>query len=99
MNLSHTQNLVVCLRLNRKIKNDIVVMMYWSDDKIEKSKFAMDRNSYIMIFFYKLINSELASLQERLEDTMQKNTELDQHLVNRKMVIREQVPLNHVILL
>ncbi|KAK3750711.1 hypothetical protein QZH41_017265, partial [Actinostola sp. cb2023] len=37
-----------------------------------------------------LINSELACLQEQLEDTIQKNAELDQHLINRKMVIRQQ---------
>jgi hypothetical protein len=38
-----------------------------------------------------LINSELASLQEKLEETMQKNDELDQHLVNKKSTVRQQV--------
>jgi len=49
-----------------------------------------------------MINSNLASLQEKLEDTMQKNAELDQHLINRKMIIREQVntpPLNEYMIL
>lgn len=37
------------------------------------------------------MNSELAALQEKLEDTVQKKEKIDQFLINSKGIFRRQV--------
>lgn len=37
------------------------------------------------------MNSELAALQEKLEDTVQKKEKIDQFLINSKGIFRQQV--------
>ena len=44
------------------------------------------------------MNSELAALQEKLEETLQKKEKLDQLLANSKGVFRQQVYIDYYIL-
>ena len=47
---------------------------------------------FIYKFFYlQLMNSELAALQEKLEETMQKKEKIDQFLINSRGIFRQQV--------
>lgn len=43
--------------------------------------------------FFQLMNSELAALQEKLEDTVQRKEKIDQFLINSKGIFRQQVRL------
>lgn len=44
-------------------------------------------------FFCQLMNSELAALQEKLEETEQRKEKIDQFLINSKGIYRQQVRL------
>ena len=44
-----------------------------------------------MILFFQLMNSELAALQEKLEETEQRKEKIDQFLINSKGIYRQQV--------
>ena len=46
-----------------------------------------------MTFFFQLMNSELAALQEKLEETEQRKEKIDQFLINSKGIYRQQVRL------
>lgn len=46
-----------------------------------------------MTFFFQLMNSELAALQEKLEETVQRKEKIDQFLINSKGIYRQQVRL------
>ena len=43
--------------------------------------------------FFQLMNSELAALQEKLEETVQRKEKIDQFLINSKGIFRQQVRL------
>lgn len=46
---------------------------------------------------FQLMNSELAALQEKLEETEQRKEKIDQFLVNSKGIYRQQVRLGYTI--
>ena len=46
-----------------------------------------------ILFFCQLMNSELAALQEKLEETEQRKEKIDQFLINSKGIYRQQVRL------
>ena len=45
------------------------------------------------VSFFQLMNSELAALQEKLEETVQRKEKIDQFLINSKGIFRQQVRL------
>ena len=49
------------------------------------------KRTFLKHSYLQLMNSELASLQEKLEDTVQKKEKIDQFLVNSKGIFRQQV--------